>query len=151
MDGFDEAVAQKPDIINMSLGGSGYTGLFQEKITAAYEQGIAVICAAGNDSTNSPHYPAAYNNVIGVAAIDKDNYIASFSNYGSYVRYSMPGVEIYSTYKNESYAWMDGTSQATPIVSGIAAVLLSSGKDAGLCACIDSPDNWCMDFPEIQR
>lgn len=133
MKGFDAAVNSGANIINMSLGGVGYTKLFQDKITNAYNRGIAVFCAAGNDASNSAHYPASYKNAIAVAAVDKDNYLASFSNYGSHVRYSAPGVGIYSTFNggSSSFYVMNGTSQATPVTSGIAAVLLSSGKVTG--------------------
>lgn len=133
MMGVQEAIDQEADIINLSLGGVAYSQPFEKKIKEAYEQGIAVFCAAGNDGTNAFYYPGAYEGAVSVAALDKNNQKAGFSNYSTKVRYSAPGVGIYSTYSSStsSYGSLNGTSQAAPIVSGTAAILLSSGKVGG--------------------
>lgn len=123
--GLTEAVAQDVDIINMSLGGPYYNGIYQEKITEVYEAGIAVIVSAGNDGVSSINYPACYDHVICVAATDTDNNRAQFSTFGSWVDLSAPGENILSTYRT-TYALMSGTSQACPVISGEAAVLLGS-------------------------
>lgn len=123
--GVNQAVDNKVDIINMSLGGALYSQVEADAYQRAYEKGVAVFCAAGNEFSNSAHYPAAYKNTISVAALDKSMGKAYFSNYDSGVRYSAPGVDIYSTYKDSasSYKSMSGTSQATPVTAGAAAVI----------------------------
>lgn len=123
------------DIINMSLGGYFYHDLYQEAVTYAANRGIPVIVAAGNDGTNIMCYPAAFSNVICVGAVNQDNSRAHFSNYGPWVDVCAPGVSIPSTgcYDGdsyESYVVMSGTSQATPVVSGVAALIMTVyGKD----------------------
>ena len=123
--GVNQAVDNKVDIINMSLGGALYSQVEADAYQRAYEAGIAVFCAAGNEFSNSAHYPAAYKSTISVAALDKSMGKAYFSNYDSGVRYSAPGVDIFSTYKDSktSYKSMSGTSQATPVTAGAAAVI----------------------------
>ncbi len=123
--GVRQATSEKVDIINMSLGGALYSQVEADAYQDAYEAGIAVFCAAGNEFTNSAHYPAAYKSTISVAALDKSMGKAYFSNYDSGVRYSAPGVDIFSTYKDSttSYKSMSGTSQATPVTAGAAAVI----------------------------
>lgn len=123
--GINQARVSGVDIINMSLGGNWYSELENKAVQDAYEAGIAVFCAAGNEFSNSAHYPAAYKSTISIAALDKSMGKAYFSNYDSGVRYSAPGVDIYSTYKDgaTSYKSMSGTSQATPVTAGAAAVI----------------------------
>lgn len=128
LSGIDQAIEKNADIINMSIGGLGYNLLEEEAVERACQNGIAVFAAAGNESSSSPYYPAAYPGVFSVAALDKNAGRAWFSNYGSTVDYCAPGTDIWSTYYTSAgaYAQMSGTSQATPIVAGAAAVLLSS-------------------------
>lgn len=124
------------NIINMSLGSLGYSGAFQEAINGAYNNGVAIFAASGNDGGNNYNYPASYDNVISVAATDQNNARASFSNYGDKVDISAPGVDIYSTdaFYGQSdadgthteYIVMSGTSMACPVAAGEAAVILSS-------------------------
>ena len=127
------------DIINMSLGSLGYSADFQDVITEAYNNGVAIFAAAGNDGGNNYNYPACYDHVISVAATDQSNARASFSNYCNKVDLSAPGVDIYSTdaffgqtiegYTHESYISMSGTSMACPVAAGEAAVILSAGLE----------------------
>ena len=131
--GLDYAIEKKVDIINMSLGGYAYQVFEADRVKKAYEAGIAVFCAASNDSAQSSAYPAAYEGAIAIAALDKNNHKADFSNYGSWVRYSAPGVGIYSTIATttNAYGGMSGTSQATPVAAGIAAVLWNEVEGEG--------------------
>ena len=114
-------------IIGMSLGGS-YSRLSQameNAIDYAYKRGCILVAGAGNDNSTEPFYPAYYDQVIAVSAIDQGDMKASFSNYGSYIDFCAPGVGILSTTKGGGYGYADGTSFATPFVTGVVALMLS--------------------------
>lgn len=128
--GIEQARKWQVDIINMSLGGIGYNQLCQDAVTEAYNEGIAIFVSAGNDGVSRVNYPAHYDHVICVAAVDPNNTRADFSTYGSWVDLSAPGVGIWSSYNNGGYYSMDGTSQACPVAAGEAAVILAG--DASL-------------------
>ncbi|MCR5406694.1 MAG: S8 family serine peptidase [Lachnospiraceae bacterium] len=127
-----QATADNVDVINMSLGGGGYSDPLNKAVKKAYDSGIAVMCAAGNEDTNAIAYPAGCDGAISIAAVNRENKKTVFSNYGG-IDFSGPGVDMFSPYIGSSskYGGMNGTSQATPCVSGIAAVLLSTGKVEG--------------------
>ncbi len=118
-------------IISASWGSTAYSKALEDVIRAAGEEGILFVAAAGNNSTNndkSPHYPSNYDlpNVISVAALDRNDNLASFSNYGAKtVHVAAPGREILSTWLNDDYREASGTSMATPYVAGVAALILS--------------------------
>lgn len=117
------------DIINMSLGGWQVNSLYEKAITDAVNGGTAVFAAAGNTYSQVKSYPAAYDDAICVAATNQGNTKASFSSYGSWVDLSGPGVDIPSTVPG-GYTFMSGTSQATPVIAGTAAVILSANLPA---------------------
>lgn len=142
----DYAVANGADVINFSFTGNDFDQDFFEAVQAAYEKGVVIVAAMGNDSENTneqPVYPACFKSVdgtedyiIGVAASDTEDGWADFSNYGSNcVDISAPGVDIFSTLFQEDevtdlldfYAgdW-DGTSMAAPMVTGAVALLKSA-------------------------
>lgn len=111
-------------VINMSFGSYADSQVVKDALENAY--GTAVLVAsAGNDNSLAKHYPAAYPWVIGVAATDGDDKKAGFSNYGTWVDVSAPGVNIYSTLFDDTYAGWSGTSMAAPFVSGLAALLVA--------------------------
>lgn len=117
------------DIINLSIGGYGYLPMFEEAINYAYENGVAVFCSAGNDGSNAYSYPACYEKAVCVGALDRTMSKVAFSNFGPQVRYSAPGSDILSLFienavDDSEYIFMSGTSQASPIVAGEAAVIL---------------------------
>ncbi len=118
------------DVISMSLGGGGYSQTMQDAINYAYQKGVVIVAAAGNDGTNLISYPAAMDNVISVAALDSSDNLASFSNYGQGLDISAPGVAIYSTVPG-GFATYSGTSMATPVVSGAAALVRDRHPDRG--------------------
>lgn len=126
--GIHHAISNGADIINLSLGApqppppSLYLA-----IQEAASKGIIVISAAGNDAA-AVNYPARYDEVIAVAAIDQNGNMANFSSHDDAVDVSAPGVGIYSTSLNNGYAVLNGTSQAAPFVAGVCALLLSYSR-----------------------
>lgn len=132
--GVDYAIAHHADVINASWGGPDFSPPLRDAFARAGAAGITVVAAAGNDGVSndsSPTYPAAFNlpNLISVAASDRRDKLASFSNYGSSIDVAAPGVEIVST-EGATTGYMSGTSMAAPHVAGIAA--LARGFRPGL-------------------
>src|SRR3989338_10703061 len=123
IEGIDWAIARNMDVVNMSLGTSSDVQSFHDAVIRAKNAGVVVVAAAGN-SGGSVIFPAAYTEVIAVAATDVNNQIAYFSSRGPEVDLSAPGVSIYSTYKGTGYATLSGTSMAAPHVTGSIALLL---------------------------
>jgi hypothetical protein len=114
-------------VINMSLGSTYDSDTLRRSIQYASSKGVLIVAAAGNDSGAPCSYPAAYSSVICVVATDQDNKLASFSNIGGEL--AAPGVSNYSTYINNSYARLSGTSMASPHIAGSAALLMSACND----------------------
>jgi subtilisin family serine protease len=118
-------------IISASWGSTQRSRALEDIIRKAYENDILFVAAAGNSSVNndrSPHYPSSYKvpNVVGVAALNRNDELASFSNYGAKsVALGAPGVDILSTWLGNSYEEKSGTSMATPVVSGVAALIVA--------------------------
>lgn len=127
MAGINKAVSQGADIINMSLGGNLYSKAYETVVENAYKRGVAVFAAAANDGSKAKAYPAAYKGAIAIGAVQQNKARTYFSNYGSWVKFSAPGWKLSSLPKSgSSPVVMSGTSQATPVVSGTAAVILSA-------------------------
>lgn len=118
-------------IISASWGSTQKSRALETVIRKAYENDILFVAAAGNSNTNNdrrPHFPSNYNvpNVISVAALDRNDQLATFSNFGANtVAIAAPGVDILSTWLGNSYEEKSGTSMATPVVSGVAALIVS--------------------------
>jgi len=131
----DEITGNEIQVISMSWGsdvGYGDPGI-ESWINQAYDLGILLIGAAGNEGTppgkgDNVIYPARYDNVIAVAATDESDNRARWSSTGSDVELSAPGVSVLSTYLNGGYAYASGTSMACPHVSGTAALVLLSDE-----------------------
>ena len=118
-------------IISASWGSTQKSRALGEVIRKAYENDILFVAAAGNssvDNDRNPHFPSSYDvpNVVSVAALDRHDALASFSNYGAKsVAIAAPGVDILSTWLGNAYEEKSGTSMATPVVSGVAALILA--------------------------
>ena len=128
--GIDYAIKAGAKVINASYGGSTGSDIVRDAIGRARDKGVLVVAAAGNDGDNSdkqPNFPAAYpdSNILSVAATNSKDKLASFSNFGAKaVDLAAPGDHIASTFWKSDYAYMSGTSMATPYVAAAAAMLL---------------------------
>jgi serine protease len=133
------------DIINLSLGGGGFSLSEQNAFNDARSQGVIVIAAAGNDSSSSPFYPAAYNNVVAVSAVNYNKDLAWYSNFGSFIDVAAPGGDtgadlnadgfpdgVLSTCGDDTnkpapiqliYCFFQGTSMASPHMAGVVALM----------------------------
>ncbi|MDB5083893.1 MAG: hypothetical protein JWN30_779 [Bacilli bacterium] len=123
--GIEWAVDHGANVINLSLGNNEDSAVLHQAVQYAYSHNVAVIAAMGNDNSNEPNYPAAYPEAISVCALDSNGQRASFSNYGPHAFISAPGVSIASTYPDNRYASMSGTSMACPHITGVVSLLKS--------------------------
>lgn len=121
------AADQNHDVTNLSIGGD-YSALIHDACQHAYESGVLLAAAAGNEGCyDCVTYPAALNEVIAVSATTTNDELADFSSYGSEIELAAPGTDIVSTYVDDSYAELSGTSTAAPHVSGAGAHLMANG------------------------
>lgn len=125
------------NIVNMSLGGEGFSQIENDAYDRIFnDDNVLLVAAAGNDGSTAYSYPASYDHVMSVAAIDSNKNVASFSQKNDKVDIAAPGVEVTSTLPrrvaSSGYDSWDGTSMATPHVSGVAALIwsLDTGKSA---------------------
>lgn len=124
-DGVLYAALSGADIINCSWGGPNRSEIIQDMINfIAEDLGVLVVAATGNSGIEAPFYPAAYQNVLSVSAVTQTNAKAAFSNYGSYVDISAPGVAIFTTSFGNLYNSVQGTSFSSPITAGAAALVM---------------------------
>jgi thermitase len=114
------------DVVNMSYTSFEKTQTEEKAINYAYNKGLVLVSCAGNFGRKTKMYPAAFNNVIAVAATDSKDYKTDFSHYGTWVDIAAPGLEILSTDKGGGYITHFGTSMASPIVAGVAALIKSA-------------------------
>jgi len=112
-------------IINVSIAGTTSSSTLQNAVNYAWGKGAVVIAAAGNFANSAPAYPAACNYVIAVGASTDTDTLAYFSSYGSWVDLVAPGTYITTTNNGGGYGTWQGTSFASPIVAGVAALALS--------------------------
>lgn len=138
------------DIINLSLGGGSYSESSQQLFNELYDLGVLTVAAAGNEATTEPFYPAAYHQVLSVAATDLEGEPAPYTNFGQFVDLAAPGGNLAQDVnadghpdgvlglsvnegaddsRSSAYAFSHGTSAATPIVAGILALMKSVYPD----------------------
>lgn len=137
--------SQAADIINLSLGGGVYSQIGQDVYTQVRDAGVIIIAAAGNDSTDAPGYPASYDGVVSVSAVDMEGNLAPYSNFGQFIDIAAPGGDtskdvngdgyqdgVLSTAGDDSseyikfvYKFYQGTSMAAPHVAGVIALMKS--------------------------
>jgi subtilisin family serine protease len=129
--GIKFAIDTGAQVINLSLGGEGPS--HEAVLEYAYDQNVCVFAATGNDGWSNPSYPASDSKVLAVGAVQRGLVWATFSNYGpAYNQFVVaPGVEIASTFKDNGYVYLQGTSMATPFVTGLGALIVSRALRAG--------------------
>ena len=126
--GIIEAVDRGADVINMSLGTQGRSFALEEALEYAHEKNVLVVASVGNNGGKGVTYPARYDGVIGVAAVDAKGSQASFSNYGEGVDLAAPGAGVHTAWSEDSLVSFSGTSAATPFVAGALAGLISENN-----------------------
>jgi len=119
------AVDHGARVLNLSLSGAASSTTMAHAIAYAIGKGVVVIAAAGNNSSSALSYPAAYDGVLSVAGSDQYDRLYSWSEYGSWVKVAAPGNN-YSTWPSGNVYLFGGTSSATPVVAGLAALMLSA-------------------------
>ncbi|MGH2446182.1 MAG: S8 family serine peptidase [Candidatus Limnocylindria bacterium] len=134
--GINWAVDQGATVINMSIGGVGMTSSFlSNAIDYAWDNGVVLVGAAGNDRTDTAFYPASYPKVVSVSATQVDDEFSNWSNYGADVDVSAPGASVLmtncapckpgytDTTGDNRYTYVSGTSFAAPNVAGVVALI----------------------------
>jgi len=124
-------------VINLSLGGTASSRTLQDAINYAWNKQCVIVAAAGNNGSNIAFYPAACNNVVAVSATDVSDTRPTWSNYGSYVDVSAPGVDILSVYGSDQYAAWNGTSFSSPVTSGVIALMAAANSTLSNAQLVD--------------
>lgn len=137
IEGINWSTDNGADVINISLGGAGAIEAEKRAVDRARSEGIVVVAAAGNEDTNEPSYPAAYPSAISVAATNRNDRKADFSNFGRTIDVAAPGVDILTTdirrgdgFGSGNYSDPSGTSFSSPFAAGVAGLLVAQGRSA---------------------
>lgn len=133
-DGIRWAVDEvRADVVNLSLGcppSGAFSSSLREACRYAYDKGVVLCCAAGNDA-GKVNAPANLDTTIAVAAVDRNREKAYFTCHGSEVDFAAGGVDVFSTWLDNRYAKLSGTSMATPVITGVVALVQASAKSKG--------------------
>lgn len=135
VNGINWAVQEDVDIISMSLGGPADEPTLFTAIHNAIAKNKIVVCAAGNEGSlfsNTIGFPGRYGSVLTIASHDENGNRSGFSSRGGEIDFMAPGSNIWSTYKNGTYASLSGTSMATPFVAGLCALILAADKSKNI-------------------
>lgn len=146
--GINCAIEDGVDIINISVGFEEDSDVLKNAIDNAEINDILVVAASGNDGTNKKYYPASYDNVLKITAINKQGTVCNFSTYDNGVDFAAPGFEITTTNLNNSYIKTRGTSVAAPFVTAVAAILISYKETAPCEEIIEILTIACVDVSE---
>ncbi len=121
------------DVINMSLGIKHVGGALPHAdiIQYALSRNVTVVAASGNDGTPERYYPGALPGVCAVGAASNDGAVATFTSYGANIMCVAPGMNIFSSFAHNTYAFASGTSQASPFVAGSVALMKSYALEQG--------------------
>lgn len=120
-------------VVNMSFGGYVNSQLEKAAIDYCVEAGVILVAASGNDKTDTPMFPACYDHVLAVAAVNQTNPgKASFSNFGLNIDVAAPGSNVFNLIPGGKYGYKSGTSMASPVVAGLAALVRSVHPDWGI-------------------
>lgn len=125
IDAINYAADHDADIINISIGGVGSSLSEEAAINYAWGKGAIIIACAMNWNTDVPQYPAAYDNVMAISATTSSDTKSDFSSYGDWITVAAPGTAILTTSRDGTYGFWNGTSFASPITAGLAALILS--------------------------
>jgi serine protease len=125
INGIQQCANAGSDVVNMSLGGGSASNTERNAVQDFVDDGILLVAAAGNAGNSSLSYPASYDAVMSVAAVDSSENRASYSQYNSQVEIAAPGSDVWSTWPTNTYNQISGTSMATPHVAGAAALVWS--------------------------
>lgn len=129
IEGLHFALDHGAKVINVSLSEIDYSPMVQDAITWAWNAGAVIVASAGNQNSEQPQFPAAYTNVISVAGVGGDGTKAPFSNFGATVDVSAPAVDLISAFWDGRYVEWSGTSFAAALVSGEAALVMSTHSE----------------------
>ena len=139
------------NVINLSLGSDGDSSVLSDAINYATERGVAVVAASGNSGVEQVSYPAAYENVIGVSAIDAAGNFADFSNTGEGVDISAPGVGVSTAWAQDQSLDFSGTSAAAPFVSAAIAASVTRNQGYNINQAAEQVQRSAQDVGEAGR
>jgi hypothetical protein len=132
--GIYTAIDNGADLVNISMGSAGDSGIVRRAVEAAAAQGILIIAAAGNNGIDRVAYPAANQGVIAVGAVDATGSHLAFSNTGTEIDIAAPGLDVNAAWTDDAAVRVTGTSFSAPVVTGTIAAVMSGAAGASQTA-----------------